>query len=148
MDPLQLHKVLVPQEDWYRLLRAIYADDRDLLLRFNVNIAKGLDIVVALTMDQLAGGQLYKTEMPDGTLTGYLIKTFDGILVFLRPQFRAQLYKDAMTILVESIVSNSLYSSTGRNNYADGNALNNLHEIKNISFDFNVKNFVFSDASI
>lgn len=152
MEPLQLHKVLVAKEDYYRLLRAMYAEDQPLLLTFNKNVGLGLDACVSETLTQTSiDSRFYKVEMPDGTLVGYF--TLDGLslveIAFIRVPFRGTIYQDAFIELVNNILANSFFTSTGVNNYQSiSDQLKPTIEIINPLFDFNGKSLLFLKASI
>lgn len=145
MDPLTLHKVLIPPEDHYRLLRAMYAEDLPLLQTYHQNAGQGLDACIQATLEQTsAASKFYKVEMPDGTLMGYFAvatETLEGF--FIRVTFRQKIYQDAFINLISETFANSFFMSTSGNNY---NAIKELikynYEIPTIPFDFNRKNLV------
>lgn len=155
MEPLELHKVLVAKEDYYRLLRAMYAEDLALLQTFHQNAGLGLDSCVSETLAQTSpDSNFYKVEMPDGTLVGYFVAAkpvenqdvMEGF--FIRKQFRQKIYQDAFMELINETFANDFFTSTGSNNYrAIKFLLKYNYQIANPSFDFNGKNIVILKAT-
>lgn len=155
MEPLTLHKVLVPKEDHYRLLRAMYAEDLKLIQTYHQNAGQGLDACVQATLDQTGGdSQFFKVEMPDGTLMGYFVvaapvedtEVMEGF--FIRPTFRQPIYKDAFIALINETFANDFFTSTGANNYrAIKFLLKYNYQIFNPDFELNGKNLVILKAS-
>lgn len=122
--PLELHKILVDGSDWFRMLRAFYAEDMDLLTTFHQNAGEGLDACVATTLANISdGSSFYKVEMPDGTLVGYFVvatglkdaDVMEGF--FIRPDWRTTEVKTAFVNLLNETFANDFYTSTGANNY-------------------------------
>lgn len=155
MDPLTLHKVLIPSEDRYRLLRAMYAEDLPLLQTYHQNAGQGLDACVQATLDQTSpDSKFYKVEMPDGTLMGYFVVAMplEGADVmegfFIRPTFRKQIYQDAFINLINETFNNDFFTSTGATNYrAIKFLLKYNYQIFNPNFELNGKNLVILKAT-
>ncbi len=155
MEPLTLHKVLVPPEDHWRLLRMMYAEDMALLQTFHQNAGQGLDACVNTTLEAITpGSKFFKVEMPDGTLVGYFVvaEPVEGTDImegfFIRVQFRKQIYKDAFIALINETFSNNFFTSTGANNYrAIKFLLKYNFKIANPNFELNGKSLVILEAT-
>lgn len=154
MEPLTLHKVLVPPEDHWRLLRIMYAEDLALLQTFHQNAGQGLDACVKTTFEAITpGSKFFKVEMPDGTLVGYFVvaEPVEGSDVmegfFIRVQFRAKIYQDAFMQLINETFANNFFTSTGANNYrAIKFLLKYNFEIFNPNFVLDGKNLVILEG--
>lgn len=142
---LILHKTLIAPQDYNRFLKAMYAEDAALLITLDANAAKALDICVDATSQLIQPtGDLFKVEMPDGTLMGFIITNQNIIQgYYIRTTFRSQLYTDAFADLITSIISNNFFNSTGADNYQNiSEQLNNNSPTPKLTFDFNGKNIV------
>ena len=155
MDPLTLHKILVPPEDHWRLLRSMYAEDMALIQTFHQNAGQGLDACVDTTFAAITpGSKFFKVEMPDGTLVGYFVvaEPVEGTDVmegfFIRVQFRKKIYQDAFMNLINETFANNFFTSTGANNYrAIKFLLKYNFQIFNPNFVLDGKNLVILEAT-